>query len=195
MPLLSHLARFRPARPLLGAAVLFAVSLAAVRAVESPPPVAREHEVKAAALYNIISFTDWPATAFSAPAAPLVIGILGQGPVSDMLQLLVQNETWHGRRLLLERYTSPEQAKNCHVLYVARSEQPRWNAVRSQFAGRTVLTVCDAPNFARQGGIVQLGIERNKLKLTVNLAAARAANLTISSKVLRLADVVGDEGR
>jgi hypothetical protein len=179
---------------LLAAFALSLVFPSLLIAADPARPVNRENELKAAALYNIIGFTEWPATAFATPDTPLVIGVIGRGPVTPLLQSFIENESWHGRRLVLEHYASPSQAKNCHVLYVDQSEHARWPSLRRQFAGRAVLTVCDAPTFARQGGIVQLGIERNKLKLTVNLAAARAGELTISSKVLRLADVVGDPG-
>jgi hypothetical protein len=63
--------------------------------------------------------------------------------------------------------------------------------MRGQFAGRPILTVGDGDDFAAQGGAVQLSIERGKLHLTVNLAAARAARLQISPKVLALAEVIG----
>jgi hypothetical protein len=57
--------------------------------------------------------------------------------------------------------------------------------------GRSVLTVGDVTDFSRQGGVVRFFNENNKIRIRINLEAAKAANLTISSKLLRLADVVG----
>lgn len=164
-------------------------------AAGAPAPVtSREAEIKAAALYNIIAFTGWPAEAFSSPEAPLVIGVLGVGPVEALLGRMVDNETWHGRRIVLEHYARASDIKRCHVLFIAQSEQARWTTVRGVVSGRPVLTVCDLENFVRQGGIVQFTVERNKLRLRVNLGAARQSNLRISSNVLRLAEIVGDAG-
>ena len=59
--------------------------------------------------------------------------------------------------------------------------------------GRSVLTVGDVADFARQGGVVRFFNENNKIRIRINLEAAKAANLTISSKLLRLADVVGSK--
>lgn len=159
----------------------------------APPPVATgEYEVKAAALYNIIAFTDWPESAFASADAPLVIAVFGRGsPITGIIADLMQKESWRGRRFALQRNPTPAEARAAHVVFVARTEETRWPFLRSQFAGRPVLTVGDADDFAEQAGIVQLGIVRNKLHLTVNLAAARAAKLQISSKVLRLAEVIG----
>ncbi len=163
-----------------------------IHAADAPRAPSREHELKAAALYNIILFTDWPAAAFASPKAPLIIGVLGRGPVADVLETLIQNERWQGRPVTIEKYTTVAQVKQCHVFFLGQTEHSRWAALHPQFAGRAVLTVCDAENFARRGGVVQFGIDRNKLKLTVNLAAARSADLIISSKVLRLAEVVDE---
>ena len=148
--------------------------------------------MKAAAFYNIVTFTDWPASSFTSSDAPLVIGILGQGPVATVLDALVANETWHGRRVIVKHFAAPAAARNCHVLFIARSEQGRWRTISRHFAKRPVLTVSDVDDFARQGGVVQLGVDRNKLHLIVNMTAARNNGLTISSKVLRLAEVIDE---
>jgi hypothetical protein len=151
-----------------------------------------EHQVKAAALYNIVAFTDWPVTAFASPEAPLVVGVLGQGPVAALLDEFVANETWQGRRIHLRRISSVAEARFCHVLFLANSEHARWPSMAANLERLPILTISDANNFARRGGIIELGVERNKLRLLVNLGAAQNAGLTISSKVLRLATVIED---
>lgn len=157
-------------------------------------PALEEFQIKAAALYNIIGFIEWPATAFASPESPLVVGVLGHGPTAALLSDFVEAETWRGRRVILRTLTSSSEAKTCHVVYIALSENGRWRTIRSQFAGKPILTVSDGENFARQGGIIQLATERNKLRLIVNLGVARATGLAISSKVLRLAEII-DEPR
>ena len=153
-----------------------------------------EAEVKAAAFYNIVTFTDWPASTFQSSEAPLVIGVLGQGPIASLLAALVANETWRGRPVIVRHFAAPAAARDCHVLFIARSEQGRWRTITRQIAKRPILTISDFEGFAREGGVVQLGIDRNKLRLTVNLAAARNNGLAISSKVLRLAEVIDESG-
>jgi hypothetical protein len=180
-----------PVHVLLLSAVVFGGPLGPVTSAALPN---KEQELKAAALYNIIIFTEWPTTAFATPDAPLVVGTIGQGPVAGLLGDVLANETCHGRRIVFERYTTVAQAQSCHVLYIAQSEHNRWPAMRGQFFGRPVLTVADADTFARDGGVVQFAIERNRLKLIVNLETARRGGLMISSKVLRLANVIGEAG-
>ena len=173
----------------IGATGLILASLSApVRSASES--TGREHQIKAAALYNIIAFTDWPDTAFSTPDAPLVLAVLGQGPIASLLDQFVENETWRGRRIEIRKISSSTQATGCHVLYIARSAHGSWRTVAGQLARQPILTVSDEGNFAQQGGIVQLATDRNRLLLIVNLPAARTAGISISSKVLRLAQVL-----
>jgi hypothetical protein len=156
------------------------------------PGTIREHEVKAAAFYNILGFTEWPATSFASPETPLVIGVLGQGPVASLLEDLLTGESWRGHRIVLRRISTAADAKGCHVVYIAVSERAQWRAISHQFYKLPILTIGDSDNFAAQGGVVQLGVERNRLHLIVNLHVARAGGLVISSKVLRLAQVIDE---
>jgi len=56
--------------------------------------------------------------------------------------------------------------------------------------GRSTLIVGDANGFADRGGMIQFVTQENKIRLRINLAAAKAANLTISSKLLRPATII-----
>ena len=152
----------------------------------------QEPAIKAAGLFKIISFIEWPPEAFATPDAPLVVGVLGHGPIADLVPAFSENETWNGRRVVVRKIDSTAAAQECHVVFIARSEHAEWTFIRQQFARRPILTVSDASQFARSGGVVQLATARNRLHLVINLSAARAAGITISSKVLRLAEVIGD---
>lgn len=168
-----------------------AVSLAPCSMLASRTEV-EEPAIKAAGLFKIISFVEWPPEAFASPTAPLVVGVLGSGPIADLLPAFAENETWHGRRVVLRGLPSAALAHECHVVFIARSAQTSWPYIRHQFARRPILVVSDASQFARAGGTVQLAIARNRLHLVINLGAVRSAGITISSKVLRLAEIVGD---
>jgi len=59
--------------------------------------------------------------------------------------------------------------------------------------GRSILTVGDADEFVERGGVIRFVTENNKVRLRINLEAAKAAHLTISSKLLRSAEIVATE--
>jgi hypothetical protein len=57
--------------------------------------------------------------------------------------------------------------------------------------GKSILTVGETEMFTRQGGIINFITVDNKVRYEINLDAARRADLDISSKLLRLAKIVG----
>jgi hypothetical protein len=80
--------------------------------------------------------------------------------------------------------------KTCHILFISQSESKRLEQIVAALKGRSILTVSDSDGFTRYGGMIRFVTEKNKLRLRINLEAATAANLTISSKLLRPAEIV-----
>ena len=56
-----------------------------------------------------------------------------------------------------------------------------------------MLTVADLPGFAEAGGAITF-TARGRVGLIINPAALKAANLAVSSKLLRLAQLSSQEG-
>lgn len=160
----------------------------------SPSPAAlNEYEIKAAAFYNIIAFTNWPSSAFASPDSPLVVGIVGDGPIASLIERVLRNETWRGRKIVLRQNADGRTVPICHVLFIARSQRANWAAIRAECHNHPILAVSDGDNFAAEGGNVQLAIEQRKLRILVNLAATRANGLQLSSNLLHLSTIVGPE--
>lgn len=172
-------------------AVLLALAAAPVRA--QAPAAPTEYQVKAVFLFNFSQFVDWPAAAFADGRAPLVIGVLGSDPFGATLDEIVRGETVNGRPLAVRRYQSVEQIDVCHILFIERSQSERLDAVLAALKGRNVLTVGDFEGFARRGGMIRFMTVGNKIRLRINLAAAQEAKVTISSKLLRPAEIVAPD--
>ncbi len=150
----------------------------------------REYQVKAAFLFNFTQFVDWPPAAFPEDTASLVIGVLGDDPFGPYLDDIVRGELVNSRRLTVRRFRRPEDIAACQVLFISRSQDKNLQKVLSQVKGNDVLTVSDADAFAARGGMIQLATENGKIRLKINVDAARASSLTISSKLLRSAEIV-----
>jgi YfiR/HmsC-like len=142
--------------------------------------VSSEYQVKAVFLFNFAQFVDWPARSFLNPDAPLVIGILGENPFGSYLDDLVRGEKVGTRPLVVRRVQRPEEILETHILF-------------GQIKGHSILSVSDADNFNRLGGIVRLATEAGKIRLKISIEAAKAAELTISSKILRPSTIVPEE--
>lgn len=147
-----------------------------------------EYQVKAVFLFNFAQFVDWPPKSFPEPQAPLIIGVLGDDPFGSYLDETVRGEKANNRPLLVQRYRRAAEIRTCQVLFISRSETDRLEQILPSLKGRNILTVADSEDFALHGGMIQLVTEKNKIRMRINLGAVKAANLTISSKLLRVAD-------
>ena len=149
-----------------------------------------EYQLKAVFLFNFAQFVEWPASAFPEAHTPLVICVLGKDPFGAYLDETVRGETVDNHPLAVRRYRTVDEIKECHILFVSRQEQDHMSEILDSLKGRSILTVSDAERFASRGGMIRFVTERNRIRLRINLEAARAANLTISSKLLRPAEIV-----
>lgn len=169
------------------AIVLLAISIL-FSSAQKPP--AREYQVKAAFLFNFSQFTEWPASAFSSPKAPLVIGILGEDPFGNYLDELVKEEMINGRPLSIQRFQDTQEIKNCHILFIKVLKPIRQQDIINDLKGKNILTVGEDPDFIKDGGMVRFVTINNKIQFQINPEATKKENITISSKLLRLAEIV-----
>jgi hypothetical protein len=173
-------------RARLAASFIFALMLAGSAVAAGPS----EYQVKAVFLFNFSQFVDWPASAFASAGAPLVIGVLGDDPFGAALDEAVRGEAVNGRPLEVRRYSTVEEVDHCHILFINIAAKDRLEQALARLRVRQVLTVGDSENFARAGGVIQFVTIDNKIRLQINLDAAKLANLSISSKLLRPAQIV-----
>ena len=168
-----------------------AVSIAALAPAYAQDGPQREAAVKAAFLYNFAKFTEWPKDRPDGDAGPVVICV-GQNSrlkasIDELQGKLVGNRPV--RTIGLAEGANPAI---CHVLFIDKSASPR---LRQQAESdlRGVLTVSDLPNFARAGGNIGFFFADNQLRFQINLDTARRSGISFSSKLLRLAEVIGQQ--
>jgi hypothetical protein len=160
----------------LAAACLAALFALPGAHAELAPPAAPESELKAAFLVNFILFTDWPRGAETPEYRLCIFG--AAAPAFARLESRVVR----GRPLRVLDNPAPAQWHECTVMYAVDVAAGReaWQAA----AGQPILTVSeghDAP------GMLRMFIEEGRVRFAADLDAARAAGLTFSSKLLRLA--------
>ena len=155
---------------------------------------ASEAQVKAVFLFNFAQFVDWPADAVPDSQAPLVIGILGEDPFGDFLDATVRGERRGSRPFAVHRYQRVDDITRCDILFINRSAGDAPGEILARLRNRPILTVSDADRFAERGGMIRFVTDRSRIRLQINPAAAEAAHLTISSKLLRVAEVLPRTG-
>lgn len=167
---------------ILGATSMFA---------ETTP--SKEYQLKAVFLFNFAMFVDWPPTAFPDVTAPFVIGVLGEDPFGPYLDEVVHGEKIRDRPVEVRRYRDLSEVDVCHILFINRAAAVDLRKVAGALSARHILTVGETDDSVRKGGVIAFAVKDGKIRLKVNMAAADASGLTISSKLLRAAEVTDNE--
>jgi hypothetical protein len=153
-------------------------------------PSSKEQQLKARFIYNFLKFVEWPANRFQDTNAPLIIGVTGKGSISAALETTVKGRKINGRELIVKVVNSPETAKATHLLFVAPTEDGRFDTWLSGLAGACVLTVGESDQFGKSGGIIRFMPDGDKLRFEINMDAADQAGLKISAQLQKLAKAV-----
>jgi hypothetical protein len=156
---------------------------------------ALEYEVKAAYLYNIVNFVTWPPDAFSAPADPLHVCVYGMDPFGHALDNAMQNGTSNGRPVQVLRTADTSVLPTCELVFVPGTNTDLIEQAVRVTAQRPVLTVGEAPEFLRRGGMIAFVVDAGRVRVDVNLQSATARGLTLSSRLLQVARTVTGRGR
>jgi hypothetical protein len=158
-------------------------------AAELEAQPSREYDLKAVFLYNFAMFVEWPKEARPPAGQPIIIGVLGRDPFGRVLDEVVGNEVLNGNPLAVRRYRTPQEARECHILFISASEQEDLPRILSVLRGRPILTVADMTRFVASDAIITFTTGK-RVQLHINPAAAQQAGIAISAKLLRVSTVV-----
>jgi len=146
-----------------------------------------EYRTKAKFLTTFPSFIDWPEAAFSSVHAPLTVCVRGDFSFGTSLAELARAEAPHGRHIEVRWVHRDQDLRNCHIVFISRSESRRYAEILQTLGGAHVLTVGETADFLDAGGAITFTFQGAVLHFEVNLAAATSARLRISSRLLAIA--------
>ena len=159
--------------------MLLAIGAATSTAQEVTAPA-----LKAAFVYQLPKFTEWPAGSIP-QGASFSLCVLGDAGLADAFERMIKGRDYNGRAIVLARLGAGAPVHGCHALYVAQGT-PRVESILAEVRERPVLTISDMEGFTKLGGITQLYFDNGKLRLFIDTAAANRARLKFSSRLLSL---------
>ena len=148
----------------------------------------REYELKAGVLYHILEYVEWPKDVRSNGPPAIQIGLLGQIPFPEALEVL-NGKLVQGREVVVKRLADSQAAASCQVIFISASEKPRISEIMADVKDRPVLTVSEIDGFAENGGMVNLMAGPNRIVMEINRDVTSRAKLSMSSQLLKLAKV------
>lgn len=153
-------------------------------------PHAPEYSVKAAYLFNFGKFARFERSEAVEAWQSFDICIVGEDPLGSTLDDLTAHERLDNKPIRVMRLKSAAEARSCAIAYISAAEGNRVGADVEALRSREVLTVSDAPDFLKRGGMIQFVTVGNHVRFAVNLDAVRSAQITLSSELLKVATSV-----
>mgnify|MGYP000529990073 CR=1 FL=1 len=140
---------------------------------------ALETKLKAVYLVRLGEFISWP-TAFASQDT-FTLCIAKNEPIYLYLAAISQYKV-KDKPLHIINTASLNPTQLCHILY---SDNPNKTDIHS-----STLIVGSQKQLIQQGGVIRFYIKDNKIRMQVNLKAAKKKGLTISSQLLRLMEII-----
>lgn len=143
--------------------------------------ISREYQLKTAYLFHFAELTEWPAL------SSVTICLQGNNPIRTYLPIL-DGQQINNQQVRI-KIGVPIVIAECQIIFLSdlNTLSP---TVLEQAQKNHVLLVSDAASFASKGGMIEFTLRDNKLKLVVNLVSVKQAGLKLSSKLLRMADIL-----
>ena len=183
--------------------VMPCVSLAGANAASS-----HEYRLKAAFMFQFVNFIDgWKFQQKTnendqSNDKRILIGIIGEDPFKDAFKPLME-KTVKNRKIAIKRFKGLsklksqdesvtlhpdlEDIKKCDLIFVCPSERQYIDEILDPLRNERILTISESQGFLEKGGVINFIIEKSRVRFEVNIAGAKRANMTIRSKLLRLA--------
>ena len=147
----------------------------------------REHQVKSGFVYSIAKFCDWDFS--KKPGNRFVIGIY-RTRAFDLDIDVLNGKTIRGRSVSVEQLRSEADIANCQVVIVGDVGAENIRHLVNLCKNSSTLLVGESEGFTRDGGTIGFVLRDGTVRFQVNLQTAQVDRVSISSKLLTLAEQV-----
>lgn len=155
-----------------------------------PTEPAREYKIKAAYLFNLSKFIEWPEEKGQDAETPFTICVYGHNPFADSLEKLREHKV-KGRSIAIHYVAENQPVDSCKLVFLSRDNTAPVPKVLSNAGGNApILSVSDDQNFLANGGLISLVTENNTVLLDINLTRAKQIGFNISANLLEIAHKV-----
>ena len=145
------------------------------------------HEIHAAMLYNFIKYVQWPN---ESEAGDFVVGVIGDDNVFTTLKTWYDNKPKGAKKYVIKKLASAEEAGSCQVVYIGKSKNRDFDAIKGSVATKSVLTITDGNGMGHKGSCINFKVVDGKLKFELNQAVLGAASLKVSTQLSSMAILI-----
>ena len=170
---------------------LIGISLWTSSPVAAGPPAVDQTDVplvKAAIIYNICKFVEWPPG--ESDGDDFVIGTTVAGPNEPALAALAGKQI-HGRNLRVIEITTVAALSSCQAVFLGKAPLDADPLVA--LAGKPILTFSDATSPGAIATTIELVSDGTRIRFDIHRRSAERAGLRFSSQLLKLALTVAED--
>lgn len=149
-----------------------------------------ESQVKAAYLYKLAGYVEWPDGALGNMDAPFMIGVLGADPIADELAQIVGGRKIHARPIVVRRLKAGDGPDGLAILFVGKAETARIKPLQGSLQSHSVLVVTEDGGGIALGSIINFLLVDQRVRFEVALEPAEKRGLRLSSRMLAVAQKV-----
>jgi len=150
--------------------------------------IEREQKIKAAYLYHLAQFIDWPESHALKTSQHINICSPGSSPFSNYLQNLAQRKA-KGREIHLMEVGKTSITTSCNIIFFDTNSELSAQMLE-KYAANGTITVGEQQTFIDRGGLIALPTVENHVRLLINFDKAKATGLYISANLLEVATLV-----
>jgi len=142
-----------------------------------------EYTLKAVFMEKFTYFVEWPSNS----SKVFTLCVIGDNPFNGTLRNLMALTRINNKSTKFIKIDSMDSLPGCDMLFISKSKRDDIARIIEYLQGSPVLTIGDTPGFSQQGVIINFIQKDNEVHFEINSAAAQAAGLKISSRLLKLA--------
>jgi len=164
-------------------------SLAPGALAQVPADVTAE-EVKAAFVFQIARYVEWPGNAFPRPDTPLTITVVGADALASELSRIVRGRMAHDRPIVVQRLKDASALTATHLLFIGQDQRARLVELGRTARQRGILIVAEWESALTAGAMVNFVMVEGRVRFEVALDAVQRSGLKMSSRLLAVAQQV-----
>ncbi len=161
-------------------------------------------KIKAGLLYHLVNLVAWPDNKFESDQSAIEICFIGKdtGGLVNSFEFQSRSFIAQGRKLHVRRLHKIElvdsslsqatrnELKRCHIVFVTSSEENHLKEILAPLKNFHVLTVGETESFSTSGGMVTFIIDKNRVRIRVNMDVVKLEELSIGAQFLQHVSII-----
>lgn len=183
-------------RCLHGCALTFVAAVILLAAAPAmAQTIATGDALKAAYLYKLRHYVEWPRKQVVGNEPVVVIGLVGAEEITENLLQMPGASDRPGAKVQVRRLRLNDALDGVQMLFVGADYWPRAHAMVESASKQGILVVSETEGALKTGSVINFRYIDERMRFEISLDAAERAGMKMSSQLLSLAVSVSREKR